>query len=144
MFFLMKNKKTLEKQFFLFEVSKLFINLIFFHGTETSEEIVSNHPPPPSEIFAKIEGGGWLGGNSKFPIEKKRSHIEAPLKIFSLREKSRGGGDWEGGGVIGNDFLWWDKVLLKVLFFEKKFTKFQTWKKKIFLNFFQMKKFHET
>ena len=31
----------------------------------------------------------------------------------------------------------WGKVLLKVLFFEKKFTKFQTWKKQFFLNFFQ-------
>ena len=51
-------------------------------------------PPPPSEIFAKIEGGGWLGGNSKFPIEKKRSHIEAPLKIFFTSQKIKGGGGW--------------------------------------------------
>ena len=41
----------------------------------------------------------------------------------------------------------WGKVLLKVLFLEKQFTKFQTWKKKFF-EFFpkdsQLKKFHET
>ena len=52
-------------------------------------------PPPLSKFFGKIEGG-WLGGNSKFPIENKRSHIEAPQKNFFASRKIKGG-YWEGG-----------------------------------------------
>ena len=61
-------------------------------------------PPPFRNFCQNRRGGGWLGGNSKFPIEKKRSHIEAPLKIFFASRKNKGGGgDWKRFPLI---YIW--------------------------------------